>query len=410
MAMQEKNQSYPLLLDEQHVNAANPERIRCARETAGLTQVELASLLKVTARTIANYETIGAPSSQVKALARALGVLPSYFDITPSSSHIEDLTEDLVWFRSLRKSTAKQRRSAVGHGRNALLFYRWIESHFFLPKLNFDIDNGIGMSPQQGASMLRGDWGYGENPLPSMVKLSESHGIRVFSLPSVGKSVDAFSFVFNGYPYIAVDISKSTERIRFDIAHEIGHLLLHESIMTETAQNDLSERVTKTGSYEQSVGHDVEKEAHQFAANLLMPTKRIRSVVPRHAGIKEVLEAKRYFKVSAMALTRRAHEIGLLSEWEYRTLCSDLTAKGYRTAEPDGIAHEQSSIFQFIVNSNNQKGISTRTMSEETGLTAQELHDLSFGNVLSVRNGTASARSATHHNMPQLTLHTNTDI
>lgn len=64
--------------------------------------------------------------------------------------------------------------------------------------------------------------GYGENPLPEMTSLAEAHGIRLFSLPTVGREVDAFSFMFDGVPYIAVDTSKTAERVRFDIAHGMG--------------------------------------------------------------------------------------------------------------------------------------------------------------------------------------------
>lgn len=50
------------------------------------------------------------------------------------------------------------------------------------------------MRPDSAATMLRAILGYGENPLPEMTSLAEAHGIRVFSLPTVGREVDAFSF------------------------------------------------------------------------------------------------------------------------------------------------------------------------------------------------------------------------
>ena len=60
--------------------------------------------------------------------------------------------------------------------------------------------------------------GYGENPLPEMTSLAEAHGIRLFSLPTVGREVDAFSFMFDGVPYIAVDTSK-TQNVSVLISH-----------------------------------------------------------------------------------------------------------------------------------------------------------------------------------------------
>lgn len=64
-----------------------------------------------------------------------------------------------------------------------------------------------------------------------------------------------FSFMFDGVPYVAVDTSKTAERVRFDIAHEIGHLMMHEMVSEDAAAAGM---------------RDIEGEAHSFAANLLM--------------------------------------------------------------------------------------------------------------------------------------------
>lgn len=370
----------------------SPDRIRCARETAGLSKVQLAESLGVTTRTIANYEEDGAPSSKGYALAEVLGVRPSFFSVLPDEPPIEDLSSEQVWFRSLRKSTVKQRKSAVGHGRNALLFFRWITDHFKLPEDDLPIEDGISATPVECAMVLRGDWGFGENPLPSLLSLAESHGIRVFSMPDVGREVDAFSFVFDNVPYIAVDMSKTPERRRFDIAHEIGHLVMHATSLTE------SERRLR----------DVEKEAHEFAENLLMPERRFKSVVPAHASLDQILSAKRYFGVAAMAVAYRAHALGRLTDWEYRSVCSALSARGYRSGEPKGIKPETSQVFEFIVRSNRDKGISTNTIAEETGLSSKELHGLSFGNLMAVTGGNNSVSvDGNEFARPQLKLHVN---
>lgn len=370
----------------------NPDRIRCAREAAGLSKVQLAEILDVTPRTIANYEEDGAPAGKGRMLADALGVRPSFFVVLPNEPAIEDLSMEQVWFRSLRKSTVKQRKSAVGHGRNALLFFRWITNHFHLPASDLPVEDGASATPEQCAAALRGDWGYGENPLPSLLSLAESHGIRLFGMPDVGREVDAFSFVFDGVPYIAVDTHKTPERIRFDIAHEIGHLLMHEDSLTES---DMQLR-------------DVEKEAHEFASNLLMPKRRVEALVPHHASVRHILEAKRYFKVAAMAMAYRAHALERLTDWEYRSVCSELSVRGYRSGEPGGMKAETSQVFEFIARSNRDRGISTNTIAEETGLSTKELHGLSFGNLLAVTGGGGAVLgSDIQSSRPQLTLHVN---
>ena len=214
--------------------------------------------------------------------------------------------------------------------------------------------------------MLRAILGYGENPLPEMTSLAEAHGIRLFSLPTVGREVDAFSFMFDGVPYVAGDTSKTAERVRFDIAHEIGHLMMHEMVSEDVAA----------------------------AGDLLMPKRRVLGMVPTHASVSQILAAKHYFKVSAMAMARWAYELGRLSEWEYRQACSELTVQGYKNGEPRGLRPERSKVFHFVADTNRQKGISVSTVSEETGLVPKELHGLSFGNIWAVTGGSSLSQRA----------------
>lgn len=67
-------------------------------------------------------------------------------------------------------------------------------------------------------------------------------------------------------------------------------------MMREMVSEDVAAAVTR----------DTEGEAHSFAANLLMPKRRVLGMVPTHASVSQILAAKHYFKVSAMAMARRA--------------------------------------------------------------------------------------------------------
>ena len=109
-------------------------------------------------------------------------------------------------------------------------------------------------------------------------------------------------------------------------------------MMREMVSEDVAAAVTR----------DIEGEAHSFAANLLMPKRRVLGMVPTHASVSQILAAKHYFKVSAMAMARRAYELGRLSEWEYRQVCSELTVQGYKSGEPRDLRPEQSKVFRFV--------------------------------------------------------------
>ena len=60
-----------------------------------------------------------------------------------------------------------------------------------------------------------------------------------------------------------------------------------------------------------------------------------------------------------------------------------------------------------MVNTNRTKGISVNTVSEETGLTSQELHGLSFGNFMTVTSGSGITTGGIVVNKPKLVLHVN---
>ena len=69
-----------------------------------------------------------------------------------------------------------------------------------------------------------------------MISLLESKGIRTFSLSDEAQEVDACCQWINDRPFIFLNISKSSERCRFDAAHELGHLVMHRHGIIEGRQ------------------------------------------------------------------------------------------------------------------------------------------------------------------------------
>jgi hypothetical protein len=93
--------------------------------------------------------------------------------------------------------------------------------------------------------------------------------------------------------------SSGERRLRFTIAHEIGHFLLHP-------ERAISER---GGATNQATAR-LEREADQFAAELLMPEYLVRQAV-----LDDGADARRLadrFDVSAQAMSLRLHHLGLI--------------------------------------------------------------------------------------------------
>ena len=360
----------------------NPARITLARELRGLTKATLATELGVSSRTIRTFESDGAPSSRSSELAKILEVSESFFSL-PDTTEVS--AED-GFFRSLRRATAGQRASARASASIGTDLYRFITERFSLPQLNLpEVEN---LLPEQAADSLRAAWGRGMEPLPNLIQLSESNGVRIMSLPVMSRTVDAFSFVRDDQAYVFLSTAKTAERSRFDLAHELGHLVMH-------THHPLSEDTDSAENY------DRERQADEFAAAFLMPTEAVLPRTSREPAVPEILELKRYFHVSAMAMTKRLHSLGRASDWAYRKNCVELTKRGFKADEPEGMPRERSRVFDVVFPALRKKSRLDELISDQLGIPLSLLHELSFAQVpISVSGGRERA-SGSH---PKLTL------
>ncbi|ALG87083.1 hypothetical protein ACH46_20475 [Gordonia phthalatica] len=327
----------------------DPVRISLARTRRGLTKTDLARALGVTPRSITRYESDGAPAHAAADLADALGFPAEFFFAAPTV----EIEPGHVNFRAARRAGARQRAAAVAAGTIGIEVDRWISARFNLPEVT--VPPRLEYAPELAARVLRGNWALGAKPLPNAVQLAESHGVRVYMLPSIAEEVDAFSCWNGGVPYIFLSRRRSPERMRFDVAHELGHLVMHENQALDDAAQ--------------------EREADRFASEFLMPREALPTQIRSNPTTAEVLEARSRLKVSAMALTRALHQAGRVSDWHYRQLCIDLSGRGYRSGEPGGMpAHEMSRVFPQVL-----KAVSAKDIAADLHAPLDDVRALTFG-------------------------------
>lgn len=335
----------------------DPTRISTARMRRGLTKIELARLLSVTPRTIGTYETDGAPSQVGPRLADALEFPVEYF----RRQSLTELVANDVSFRAGSRVAAKAKDAAVASGRNGLEVEAWISENFQLPQSN--VPRLEGLSPEQAARTLRREWGLGVKPLPNLVQLLESKGIRVYGLPPSAAAVDAFSFWSDAVPFVFLARRRTPEGARFDLAHELGHLVMHSS-KSKTLM----------------MGTEEEREADRFASEFLMPESGVLEYLPSYTTVDDILSVKVYFQVSAMALARKSFSAGRLTDWSYRQICTELTRRGYRTEEPGGAtSYERSRVFGFIFSRDReQRRLTPKVVANELALPEEDVHALTL--------------------------------
>jgi len=171
------------------------------------------------------------------------------------------------------------------------------------------------------AQTIRRHWRLGDGPIPNLVTLLESKGCGITAFAFGAEKLDAFSQYAEERPFIAITTDKeSAARVRFDAAHELGHLVLHRHVPS---------RVAMTPEYHKLM----ERQAHRFGAAFLFPSTVFGDEVYSLA-MDALVAVKRRWKVSMQGIMRRAKDLGLVNQDRYERACRDLSRRGYRTKEP----------------------------------------------------------------------------
>lgn len=337
----------------------NPARLALARRRRGLTKVQLAEKAGVALRGITAYErgTTEPLLERVQQLANALEFPVSFFH----AESLPEVTPDGTTFRALSRLSAGKREQALAAATLALDLHRWITERFRLPVLDLP-DHLSGERPERAADVVRMEWGLGEKPIPNMIHLLEAHGVRVFSLAEDYAEVDAFSFWHDGIPFVFLNTIKSAERSRMDAAHELAHLLLHRHGITRSRQ--------------------IEEEAKRFASAFLMPKNGVLPTAPNFPSLEQLIVLKKKWKVSLAALALRLHELGAISDWHYRSLCIDISRRGYRKREPQEIRRESSPILKKVFAALREDKMTLPDIAHALHLPQAELNAFIFGHVM----------------------------
>lgn len=337
------------------MNIFNPNRLKFARKRRGITLVSFASALNITSKTLSAYENGRSDPNDttIISMAEFLNFPKDFF----FREDIAELEKTTVSFRSLARMPAYVRDSALCAGQIALEFSSLLDKKFSLPVAN--LPDLRGYTPEAASEIIRSELAIGERSISSMVHLLESKGIRVFSLVEETYDMDAFSFWMGKYPFIFLNTKKSVERSRFDAAHELGHILLH-----------------KHGS---PLGKEAETQANRFASALLMPQGSVIANLPRFVTLDNIIRLKSIWRVSASSLARRMKDLGLLTEWLYRSIMVEISKRGYMKCEPNAIKQpETSKLLPMIFNALREEGITKYHIAKELGLFVNEIDSLIF--------------------------------
>jgi Zn-dependent peptidase ImmA (M78 family) len=234
------------------------------------------------------------------------------------------------FWRSVQSKTNAERKSAKIKFEFVMEMLSFLSVYIEFPKLDipsWDIPNPLDLRRSQiegFAGDLRRFWGMSDGPIGNMTWLLESKGIIVTTSFLDAIKLDAASDWSESDTPPIVLLNRdagSTARSRFDIAHELGHILLHRSVDRKLMQEE-------TEYYK-----IIEKQAHTFAASFLFPSTAFRKEVVT-VSLDHLLALKHKWKLSVQMMVHRADDIGMLSDHQKMRLWKNLSARGWRSREP----------------------------------------------------------------------------
>ena len=333
-------------------------RISLAREFRGLTKKELAQKTNKSPSAISQIERglIRPDLETFVRISMALGVPTTFFikrDDTSKPIEIEG-----CHFRSRASTSQIDRRQSARKGDLLIDLIELLEDKgVIFPEDQVSQFSSTVSSTEEIESVatdLRKQWDMGYGPIPNIVKLIESRGVIVLPLHESCDKVDAYSTWRGKRACIFLSQRKSASRNRFDAAHELGHLILHED---------------KPGDSQ------TEREANRFAGAFLAPREGFLPECPRRWSLAAFRRLKDRWKLSIGALLMRAKDLGIMSQSSVQRAFIDLKRRNlWKDEGPEWPMEKPTLIEQALILLKDR--VSLDSISLEMTIYKEELKDL----------------------------------
>jgi Zn-dependent peptidase ImmA (M78 family)/transcriptional regulator with XRE-family HTH domain len=292
----------------------NREMFILAREAKALTQGQLAKATGTTQGRISKVETgtLDPTPELLESAARALRVPVAFFykqeDLRgiPESYHRKRASLGVTVLRRIN-AEVNMRIWEVGRLLRAADF----ETKFELPALDLE---DYGGSPEAVARAIRSFWQMPPGPVRNLARAMENAGAVLIPMKFGVREIDGIAMRPVGLPpLVFYNAASPGDRLRFTLAHELGHLVMH----------------THQAPYPK-----MEEEANAFAAELLMPERDIKPQLMAGVSRQTLAGLKPVWRVAMGALLYRAHQLKVIEYNRYTRLWQEFSKLGYRTREP----------------------------------------------------------------------------
>ena len=299
------------------------DRIRQARLAAGMTLDEVAEQMEslghpITKAGLSKYERNKSTPGQtfLTALGKVLRVKANFFVTEPRVS--------IQWlaFRKQARMPKSRQAQVKAFAAQVVESQVWLQSTLYPNEKPVFPTREKAQSvedAERAAQRLRAKWRLGEGSIDSLTGIVEQRGGIVIAHSGIETERDfdgLAGWANQSVPIAIVSADVPDDRIRFSLAHELGHLLM------DCAEVDPKEE---------------EKLAHRFASALIIPAAVLRRELGskrRRVAMREFAILKRKYGLSMQGLVLRAFDLRIIEASQYKTLFAQFSQFGWRKKEP----------------------------------------------------------------------------
>lgn len=336
----------------------NPGLLKLAREARGWPQTRLSEESGVGQGTISKYEKglMEPTRGQLEAMAGALELPVSFFeDVAAKPAAV------LYRSRSLRSA----RREALVRARlnlARLVAGRLLADIAVEGTARFPEPDQTFSGPDSAADFLRSAWWVASGPIDNVSDYLELAGGVVVRADLGHEEVAAAYLHPLGDPirwFFVNTRMHAGDRVRFSLAHELGHAVLHDSTLVPDTK-------------------EAEDESNQFAGSFLVPARELAAELPRRRlRLEHLVELKRRWGVSMQTIAMQAHRIGAISRADLSRLFQEMSMRGYRRHEPVDIPVERPQVLSEALRIHrDEHGFSDEDLAKTANVSLSTLVDL----------------------------------
>ncbi len=299
----------------------NHHMLCLARDSRELTQAGLAGRMKISQGTLSKYETglLAPPDDIVRNFVNTLSYPEAFFFQGEQAYGFPPFH-----FRKRKKLSSKSLNRIIAeinirrmHVKRLMHSYER-DSTGFIPEIDLDEYQGISKrrpTIEDIAQHVRDAWKVPRGPVDNMVSLIERNGGIVIPCNFGSDLIDAMSQRIDGMPVLFfVNKAAPADRVRFTLAHELGHMVLHTLSLSED--------------------DTMEEQADAFAGAFLVPASEFRPQL-RRFDLPHIANLKGFWKISMQALAVRADRLGLITPHQKKMFWIEIGRSGYKKSEPN---------------------------------------------------------------------------